>query len=65
MIRKRMRKIARLGTALLLVILLPVTTLGAVPDKNKNGQESSPGVISLDKAIQIWKRVMKDKQQSP
>ena len=56
MIRKRMRKIARLGTALLLVILLPVTTLGAVPDKNKNGQESSPGVISLDKAIQIVKQ---------
>jgi len=55
MITKRMRKIARLGTALLLVILLPVTALGA-PVNSNSGQAGSPGSISLDKAIQIVKQ---------
>ena len=55
MITKRMRKIARLGTALLLVILLPVTALGA-PANSNSGQVGSPGSISLDKAIQIVKQ---------
>ncbi len=54
MIKKRMRKIARLGTALLLVILLPVTALGA-PANSNGGQAGSPGSISLEKAIQIVK----------
>ncbi|MBP8819322.1 MAG: S-layer homology domain-containing protein [Syntrophomonadaceae bacterium] len=56
MITKRIRKIARLGTALLLVILLPVTALGAVPANSNSGQVGSPGNISLDKAIQIVKQ---------
>lgn len=56
MIKNKMRKLARLGTALLLVILLPVTTLGAVPANSNSGQVNSPGSISLDKAIQIVKQ---------
>jgi hypothetical protein len=52
---KRIGKLARLGTALLLVILLPVTALGA-PGNSNSGQGGSPGSISLDKAIQIVKQ---------
>lgn len=55
MIRKRIRKIARLGTALLLVILLPVTALGA-PADSKTERAGSDVSISLDKAIQIVKQ---------
>lgn len=56
MITKRIRKLARLGTALLLVILLPITALGAVPTNSNSGQVGSPGSISLDKAIKIVKQ---------
>ena len=55
MITQRIRKIARLGTALLLVILLPVTALGA-PVDSKTEQVGSHVSISLDKAIQIVKQ---------
>lgn len=55
MIRKRIRKIARLGTALLLVILLPITALGA-PADSKTERAGSNVSISLDKAIQIVKQ---------
>lgn len=55
MITQRIKKIARLGTALLLVILLPVTTLGA-PADSKTERVGSQVSISLDKAIQIVKQ---------